>query len=260
MTKTILSPAIVLIEPQLAENIGATARAMMNFCLCDLRLVNPRDGWPNPKAIPMAVTANKILEQAQVFSCTEDAIKDCTVIHATTARLRNEGKQVLAPREATQMLYRHATEGGKPCILFGCERAGLNSQDISKAHDIIIVPTNPNFSSLNLAQCVLLLGYEWFQAQSIAPDWPRRRKYRSDQYASNHDISNFQGYLIESLEKREFFRKECRRKRKFSAVESLIRKQIFTIGELHFLRSIIKTLEYKARGKAENHECSHDSF
>lgn len=157
-------PAIILVEPQLGENIGAAARAMLNCGLTDLRLVRPRDGWPNPGARSMAAGADAVLEAVRVFDSTAAAVADRSLVLATTARSRDMMKRVATPREAAVEL-RLAVAGGLRCgVLFGPERTGLTNDDLSLADAIVAVPLNPAFSSLNLAQAVLLVAYEWFQA------------------------------------------------------------------------------------------------
>ena len=157
-------PAIILIEPQLGDNIGATARAMLNCGLMDMRLVRPRDGWPNPRAEAMASGAVAVLDRARVFKTTVAAVADLDLVLATTARERDLAKTVLTPRAAGERMSSHIARGGKPGILFGPERAGLVNDDVVLANAVINVPLNPAFSSLNLAQAVLLIGYEWSQA------------------------------------------------------------------------------------------------
>ena len=157
-------PAIVLVEPQLGENIGACARAMLNAGLGDLRLVRPRDGWPNPGAVAMASGAVSVLDNARVFETTAEAVSGLSLLLATTARPRDMIKDVLTPRAAAGRLRAHIAGGHGAGVLFGPERAGLVNEDVVLADAVIQVPLNPAFSSLNLAQAVLLIGYEWWQA------------------------------------------------------------------------------------------------
>ncbi len=154
-------PAIILVRPQMGENIGAAARAMSNFGLDRLRIVAPRDGWPNPKAVAMASGAGRLLDEAAVCTDLAVAIEDCTHIYATTARPRDLTKRVLAPEAAVSEMIARAGAGERIGVLFGPERAGLENSDVALANTIISVPTNPGFPSLNLAQCVLLVAYEW---------------------------------------------------------------------------------------------------
>ena len=157
-------PVVILVEPQLGENIGAVARAMLNCDLRELRLVRPRDGWPNPAAEAMASGAKEVLKSAEVFEQTEDAVWDLNRLFATTARQRDLAKKVVTPNEAAKLFFDTKFEGNKIGFLFGPERSGLINDDIALADYVINVPLNPEFSSLNLAQAVLLVGYEWFQA------------------------------------------------------------------------------------------------
>ncbi len=162
-------PAFVLIHPQMGENIGAAARGMWNFGLERMRLVAPRDGWPNPAAVAMASGAGRLLDGAQVYDRTADAVADCHFVYATTARSRDLTKPVLSPEAAMADAAARIAAGQKVAVLFGPERAGMENADIALANVIVSVPVNPEFPSLNLAQCVLLTGYEWQRAQGGAP-------------------------------------------------------------------------------------------
>lgn len=153
-------PSVIIVNAQMGENIGASARAMKNCGLRTLHLVNPRDGWPNPAAEAMAAGGVDILKSAEVFETTAEAAKPYTMIAATTARKRGVAKDVLSPHEAARQLYEHEVAGGKSALLFGGERSGLDNDDIARADVIITIPMNPQFSSLNLAQAVLLMGWE----------------------------------------------------------------------------------------------------
>ena len=154
-------PAIVLVRPQMGENIGAAARAMWNFGLDRMRVVAPRDGWPNASAVAMASGAGRLLDEAQLMPDTVDAVADCAYVFATTARTRDLTKPVYSPERAMTITAEKIAAGDRVAILFGPERAGLENTDIARANAIISVPVNPDFPSLNLAQCVLLIGYEW---------------------------------------------------------------------------------------------------
>jgi tRNA/rRNA methyltransferase len=156
-----VAPAIVLVRPQMGENIGASARAMLNFGLDRMRLVAPRDGWPNPKAAALASGAGRVLDAAGIFATLPEAIADCDYVFATTARGRELAKPVLSPERAMEQARAMTAAGRKVAILFGPERAGLENEDIARANAIITVPVNPDFFSLNLAQTVLLVAYEW---------------------------------------------------------------------------------------------------
>lgn len=162
-------PAIVLVDPQLGENIGAVARAMANFGLGDLRLVRPRDGWPNPRAYAVSSGATWILDDLKVFNRTEDAIADLTLLFATTARNREMAKEELTPAESARRLRERAGTGAKTGLLFGSERAGLVNEDIVLADAILTIPTDERFTSMNLGQAALLVSYEWFKAGDTTP-------------------------------------------------------------------------------------------
>ncbi|WP_408590818.1 RNA methyltransferase [Novosphingobium sp.] len=162
-------PIIVLVRPQLGENIGKAARAMLNFGLAELRLVSPRDGWPNPSAGPAAAGADIVLERAQVFESLADAVADCAHVYATTVRKRGVTKPVLTPEQAAQeIVAAPARGGGHSAIVFGPERSGLDTDDVALARAIITVPINPEFASLNLAQAVILCAYEWSKQAAAA--------------------------------------------------------------------------------------------
>lgn len=156
-------PVVILVAPQLGENIGTAARAMLNFGLTEMRLVRPRDGWPAPKARSAAAGADIVIDGVKVFDQTADAIADLDLVLATTARPRDMVKPVFTPGEGATRLRVHHVGGGRAGVLFGPERTGLTNDDLALADGVVSVPLNPAFSSLNLAQSVLLMGYEWFQ-------------------------------------------------------------------------------------------------
>jgi tRNA/rRNA methyltransferase len=159
------APAIILVRPQLGMNIGMAARAMANFALDELRLVEPRDGWPNPEAGPPASGADHVLEATRATDSVAEALADCQLTFATTVRPRDMPKPVVTPREAAAMMREGAAKGLKSGVLFGPERAGLTADDLAPVGTIVTAPVNPGFGSLNLAQAVLLIAYEWFQAE-----------------------------------------------------------------------------------------------
>jgi tRNA/rRNA methyltransferase len=157
-------PAIVLVRPQLGENIGKAARAMLNFGLTDLRLVSPRDGWPNPAAGPAASGADSVLEQARVYDSVAEAVADRAHVYATTVRKRGVTKPVVTPEQAAAAIR---AEPGGSALLFGPERSGLETDDVAVARTILTVPINPEFGSLNLAQAVILAAYEWSKGEAL---------------------------------------------------------------------------------------------
>ncbi len=198
-----IDPAIILVRPQMGENIGAAARAMLNFGLTRMRVVGPRDGWPNPKAVAMASGAGRVLDQAGLFADVSAAIADCDFVFATTARGRELTKPVMTPERAMEYARALSAEGKRVGILFGPERAGLENEDVVLANAIITVPVNPEFPSLNLGQCVLLMGYEWGRKkQDVAPEV---MNFARTEYAQAHEIEALARHFEERLELAGFF-------------------------------------------------------
>ncbi len=199
-----MQPVIVLVRPQLGENIGKAARAMLNFGLTELRLVDPRDGWPNPAAGPSAAGADIVLQHATVHRSLADAVADCAHVHATTVRRRGVTKPVLTPEQAAQAIH---TEPGRSAIVFGPERSGLETEDVALARTIITVPVNPEFASLNLAQAVVLCAYEW---SKLAGDMASQRMVQpsSDVVlppAPQEELEGLIGQFEALLEPRNYF-------------------------------------------------------
>ncbi|PWR04051.1 RNA methyltransferase [Meridianimarinicoccus roseus] len=196
-------PAFVLVRPQMGQNIGAAARAMLNFGLDRMRLVSPRDGWPNPDAVAMASGAGRVLDAAGLHDSTAAAVADCTYVYATTARARGLTKPVFSPEGAMADAVRRTAEGQRVAVLFGPERAGLENDDISIANAIITVPVNPDFPSLNLAQCVLLTGYEWRRQTHDVP--AQTTELAGTDWAEAHEIEKLAEHYEERLEEAGFF-------------------------------------------------------
>lgn len=193
-------PLFVLVNPQMGENIGAAARAMWNFGLDRMAIVEPRDGWPNQKAVAMASGAGRLLDVAVLTGTTGEAVRDCEYVFATTARHRGLTKPIMTPERAMAHARELCGAGKKVAVLFGPERAGLESGDVALADAIISVPVNPDFASLNLAQCVLLTGYEWLRtADETAPEVMEMAK---TEFASKGDVESlgdhFEGRLTEA--------------------------------------------------------------
>lgn len=207
-------PSIVLVRPQLAVNIGMCARAMANFGLSDLRLVNPREGWPRTGALrkganAAAAGAVHLLEQAKLFDTLEEAVADLHFVWATTARERGQGKRIEAPFAAMGETCARVTAGEKHGVMFGPERTGLENDEIAMADALITFPVNPAYASLNLAQAVLLTGYEWFRA-SQGDRLPFATEERSPPATRDMMISFFE-YFENSLEENGFFKPEGKR-------------------------------------------------
>lgn len=196
-------PAFVLIRPQMGENIGAAARAMWNFGLDRMRIVAPRDGWPNQRAIAMSSGAGRLLDDARIFDDTSAAIADCTFVYATTARPRGLTKPVFTPEAAMADASFRIAAGGKVAILFGPESAGMENDDIARANAIISVPVNPAFPSLNLAQCVLLTAYEWRGA--VEKTVPVRTEMAGSDWAEQIEIDRLAEHYEDTLGQAGFF-------------------------------------------------------
>ncbi|MFY9466605.1 MAG: RNA methyltransferase [Lentibacter algarum] len=197
-------PLFVLVRPQMGENIGAAARAMWNFGLDRMRVVGPRDGWPNEKAVVMASGAGRLLDEAQVSDSLAEALEDTTYVFATTARIRGLTKPVMSPERAMVLAAEKLAAGEKVAVLFGPERAGLENEDVARANALITVPVNPDFPSLNLAQCVLLTAYEWRRAQGEISH-ERMEIARGGDPATGGDIEAWATHLEERLDERGFF-------------------------------------------------------
>lgn len=198
-----IAPAFVLVRPQMGENIGAAARAMWNFGLDRMRIVAPRDGWPNEKAVALASGAGRLLDEAQVTESYPDALADCSYVLATTARPRGLTKPVLSPEEAMRQAAEKTAAGEKVAVVFGPERAGLENDEVARANAIISVPVNPDFPSLNLAQCVLLVGYEW--RRQIADIVHEELPLGKTNWASHAEISALGDHFEAQLEQAGFF-------------------------------------------------------
>jgi len=230
-------PAIVLVEPQLGENIGTSARAMFNCGLTDLRLVTPRDGWPSAKAKSAASGADLVLDGARVFATIGEAVGGLRRLYATTARDRYMVKRIVTPREAAAEM-RALMAGGVPCgVLFGPERMGLLSDDVALADAIINVPLNPAFSSLNLAQAVLLVGYEWFVAGDATP--ASAVPTGKSEPATKKQLYAFFEHLEEELDRNGFLRNEEKRPSMVRNLRSLFERADLTQQEIRTLHGVI---------------------
>lgn len=231
---------IILVEPQLGKNIGAVARVMLNFGLTDLRLVRPRDGWPNQEAVAPAAGADKILENVQVFSNTLAAIGDLNRIFASTARTHDMVKSIYTPRPALECLASTAQQGQKVGVLFGSERCGLNSEDISLCEALIKVPTNPDFSSLNLAHAVALITYEWSLQVTSCPSQIFRTGTTT--LATREDLGNLFIHLEGELDRTGFLRHKKKRPTMIRNLRNIFQRARLTEQEVRTLRGIIRSL------------------
>lgn len=198
-----IPPVFILVRPQMGENIGAAARAMLNFGLERMRIVDPRDGWPNPKANAMASGAGRVLDRAGIFADVRAAIGDCDYVFATTARGRELTKPLVTPERAMEQARALTAAGKRVGVLFGPERAGLENEDVVLANAIITVPVNPDFASLNLGQCVLLTAYEWRrQTAAVAPEVMELAR---TEFASRVEVEKLGDHFEEKLEAAGFF-------------------------------------------------------
>lgn len=196
-------PAMVLVRPQMGENIGAAARAMWNFGLDHMRIVAPRDGWPNPAAVAMASGAGRLLNEARLCADLPEALGDADFVFATTARDRDLTKPVYSPEAAMAEAAERIGAGQRVAVMFGPERAGLENEDIARANAIVSVPVNPAFPSLNLAQCVLLLGYEWRRQTGEVE--ARRDAMAGTDWATGAEIEHLASHYEERMEEAGFF-------------------------------------------------------
>ena len=223
-------PAIILVEPQLPENIGMVARAMANFGLAELRLVKPREEFPNDKARSAASRADHIIDAAQVFDDLPSAIKDLHFVYATTARERDAFKQVRGPVEAGQVLRQRFNNGEKTGILFGRERFGLNNDEVSLADELVTFPVNPAFSSLNIAQAVLLMSYEWMKS-GLEKQTDTAFRGPELEPAPKEQLQGFFNHLEDALQARGYFRPMARKEIMVNNLRGVLTRAGFSDSE-----------------------------
>ena len=233
-------PIIVLVRPQLGQNIGKAARAMLNFSLTELRLVAPRDGWPNPDAGPAASGADIVLEQARVFDTAEEAIADCSTVFASTVRRRDLVMPVVGPQE---MAGRITSSDGRSAILFGPERSGLETEEVALANAIVTVPINPGFASLNLAQAVILLAYEWSKRSDLAQPTVKD----IEEPAPHGDLEGLIGQLDDELVAKGYFHPPSRTQATRNTIRTIFTKTGWSSREVKAVRGIIRALVNPAR-------------
>jgi len=233
------APVIILVEPQLPENIGMAARAMANFGLSELRLVRPREVFPCEKAYANSAKAHHIIDGAKLYDDLATAVADMNYVCATTARPRYSFKQVLQPAAAMQILRPHVQAGQRAAILFGRERFGLSNEEISLSDDIVTFPVNPAFASLNIAQAVLLMAHEWLQSRqpmqadplSITPIAPKG------------DLHGLFAQLEQALDVRGYFRPKARKKVMVDNLRAVLTRAQFNEAEIKLLRGVISSLD-----------------
>ncbi|MCB5410050.1 RNA methyltransferase [Pseudogemmobacter faecipullorum] len=238
-----ITPVVVLVRPQMGENIGAAARAMLNFSLDRLRIVDPRDGWPNPKANAMASGAGRVLDQAGIFPDLASAVADCDYVFATTARSRELVKEVVTPERAMASAREMAAQGRKVAILFGPERAGLENADIVHANAIVTVPVNPEFFSLNMGQAVLLLAYEWGRQGSEVP--ASVMGLARTELASREEITRLGDHYEERLEEAGFFFPETRAEGMRLSLRNMWGRLGLTRAEVQSLHGMLRQILFR---------------
>lgn len=228
-------PVIVLVRPQLGQNIGKAARAMLNFGLTEMRLVAPRDGWPNPDAGPAASGADVVLEQARVFESVAEAIADCGQVYASTVRRRDLVMPVVGPADMASEI---AGSAGRSAILFGPERSGLETEDVALAQKIVTVPINPDFGSLNLAQAVILLAYEWSKHSALAQ--PPAKEL--EEIAPHAELDGLIAQLDEALVAKGYFHPPSRTQASRNTIRTIFTKAGWSSREVKAVRGIVRAL------------------
>ena len=239
-----MTPSIILVRPQMGENIGAAARAMANFGLSDLRLVAPRDGWPNPKACDMAGRALNLVEAAALFEDTNAAISDCQFVLATTSRARAMNLPVMEPREAMGEIYKRMGQGQRCGILFGPERTGLENEEVVTANAVVTIPVAPEYPSLNLAQAVVILGYEWRLLMNAAHVQPPLNN-ETEESAPRQLLSGLFDHLESALDDVNFWRVPEKKENMWRNIRAALTRAELTQQEIATWRGVVKALSEK---------------
>ncbi|MSO93730.1 MAG: RNA methyltransferase [Rhodospirillales bacterium] len=234
-------PAIVLVNPQLGENIGMAARAMLNCGLTDLRLVNPRAGWRADKTWKASSGADRVLEGAQLFQSTADAVADLERIYAATARGRHATQRVVTPRQAALETRKVEVAGARTGVLFGPEAKGLKNDDVALADAVLMVPLNPAFKSLNLAQAVFVVGYEWYLAGAGASA-SKMMIPKETRPATKEELLGLFAHLERELDDCGFLRVREKRPRMVRNLRNLFQRAGLTEQEVRTLRGVIACL------------------
>lgn len=235
-------PVVILVRPQLGENIGTAARAMLNCGLERMRLVAPRDGWPNVTAVASASGADAVLERIEVFDSTADAVADLNRVYATTARSRDMTKPVMGPRDAALEMRAADPAGASTGILFGPERTGLNNDEAALADTLVIAPLNPAFSSLNLAQAVLMMAYEWRMSAQAEGSGARTLVMGDTRPANRAEMLNFFAHLERELDRCGFLKPPEKRPAMVRNIRNLFLRGGFTEQEVRTLHGIVAGL------------------
>ncbi len=238
-------PVIILVRPQLGENIGMCCRAMLNNGLEELRLVQPRDGWPSDKARAAASGADAVVDNVKVFDTTADAVADLHRVFATTARPRDSAMPVMTPKDAAPEIHARAEDGIRTGILFGPEAKGLSNEDVAHADTILAVPLNPSFKSLNLAQAVFCVAYEWYQAGLDKESWQESASTRETVPATQQELLYMFEHLEEELDKCGFLRPPEKRPTMVQNIRIMFQRAQLTDQEVRTMRGIISGLTRK---------------
>jgi tRNA/rRNA methyltransferase len=244
-----VSPVFILVRPQMGENIGAAARAMLNFGLERMRVVAPRDGWPNPRAVAMASGAGRVLDGAGVFGDLAAAIGDCDYVFATTARGRELVKPVMTPEHAMGLARRLSAEGRRVGLLFGPERTGLENDDIIPANAIVTVPVNADFPSLNLAQCALLLAYEWNRQGDAT--LPERLEMAGGDLATRAEVAALAAHFEDRLSDAGFFFPPDKAPHMKANLRNMWSRLALTRAEAQTFHGMLRQIAWKLRRQEE---------
>lgn len=241
-------PAILLVRPQMGENIGAVARVLLNFGLISLRLVAPRDRWPNPKAEVVAVGADKVLKGARVEWSLEEALADATLVIAASARPRGLEKPVWGPREAALNIRAALAKGERPVVMFGPEAAGMETEEIARADAIMTLPVNPGFASLNLANAVAVFAFAYAEARQVEdlPSWFRDTE---SEPATQEELEKLFEHLEQELEHGRFFHPDDKAPLMKRNLRSIFLRARLTVQEAQTLRGVIKALTIGRGGR-----------
>jgi tRNA/rRNA methyltransferase len=242
------APIVILVEPQLGDNIGTTARAMANFGLSRLRLIKPRDGWPNPRAYVAASGADRILDEAVLYDTVEAAIADCTYVLATTARAHDQAKPVLGPEEAARVMAPRIAAGEAVGVVFGRERYGLENTEVALTDAIVTYPVNPAFASLNLAQAVLVIAYEWFKL-ATGGALPFAMPHKSDTATKEQLLAFFENVERE-LDRVEFFRPAEKHETMMINLRNIFHRMQPTRQDIQTLSGVIMSIAEGRKGPA----------
>jgi tRNA/rRNA methyltransferase len=235
-------PVIILVGAQLGENVGMAARAMANFGFEEMRLVAPREGWLTDKTIAAATKADGVIRNAPVFTTLEEAVADCAFVAATTARRRDAFKPVLGPGRTAAAMQAHGAKGRRTAILFGREKSGLTNEEVSRADVICTFPVDPGFASLNIAQSVLLMAYEWTRQVQATPDATPFEGFLPEP-APREALVSLTEWLETALDERGFFRTEALRESLTANLRALLTRPGFTTQELSMLRGMFLAFE-----------------